>query len=148
MASPQHPGGGPSGPSGPRGRSAASRRAFLKAGGFGAFAVGSAAVLPAFGTPSAVQDPKKCVAKDISATDRRLVVSNWPAYLDEADKGKKNTLQDFEAATGVKVAYTDDVSDNAEFFAKVRKQIGDCQSICRDMMVLTDWMAAKVIDLG
>ncbi|MCW2865899.1 MAG: spermidine/putrescine transporter substrate-binding protein [Marmoricola sp.] len=142
MASPQHPGNGS------HGRSSASRRAFLKAGGFGAFALGSAAVLPAFGTPSAVQDPRKCTTKDLSATDRRLVVSNWPAYLDEAEKGKKNTLQDFEAATGIKVAYTDDVSDNAEFFAKVRNQLGDCQPIGRDMMVLTDWMAAKVIDLG
>ncbi|GAB3666095.1 spermidine/putrescine ABC transporter substrate-binding protein [Nocardioides korecus] len=149
MASPQHPGSGPNGPTGrPSGRSSASRRAFLKAGGFGAFALGSAAVLPAFGTPSAVQDPKKCVARDVSATDRRLVVSNWPAYIDEATKKQKNTLQDFETTTGIKVAYTDDISDNAEFFAKVRNQLGDCQPIGRDMMVLTDWMAARVIDLG
>ena len=46
------------------------------------------------------------------------------------------------------VDYTDDVSDNAEFFAKVRNQLGGCEPIGRDMMVLTDWMAAKMIGLG
>ena len=78
----------------------------------------------------------------------KLVVSNWPAYLDPPSKKQKNTLQDFEAATGISVDYTDDVSDNAEFFAKVRNQLGSCQPIGRDLMVLTDWMAAKMIGLG
>ncbi len=102
-------------------------------------------MLPLFGTPSAVQDPAECSAKDVSASTKKLVVSNWPAYIDEAEKKQKNTLEDFEAATGISVSYTDDVSDNAEFFAKVRNQLGDCQPIGRDMMVLTDWMAAKMI---
>ncbi len=130
------PGGGP------------SRRTFLKAGGIAAFGLGSAAVLPLFSTPSAVQDPTKCFADDLSASAKRLIVSNWPAYLDEAEDGSKNTLQDFEAATGIKVSYTDDVSDNSDFFAKVRNQLSDCQPIERDMMMLTDWMAARMIGLG
>lgn len=130
------------------GRGGASRRTFLKAGGFSAFALGSAAVLPVFGTPSAVQDPMKCKVTDLSAKDKRLIVSNWPAYLDEPEKGATGTLDDFERATGIKVSYTDDVSDNAEFFAKVRNQLGDCQPVGRDLMVLTDWMAARMIDLG
>ncbi len=88
------------------------------------------------------------MAKDLSESSKRLIVSNWPAYLDEAEDGAKNTLQDFEAATGIKVDYTDDVSDNADFFAKVRNQLGDCQPIGRDMMMLTDWMAARMIQLG
>jgi spermidine/putrescine transport system substrate-binding protein len=125
-----------------------SRRTVLKGAGFAAFGIGSAAVLPLFGTPSAIQDPAKCSAKDVSASTKKLIVSNWPAYLDEAEKGDKDTLQDFEARTGIGVSYTDDVSDNAEFFAKVRNQLGDCQPIGRDMMVLTDWMAAKMIALG
>lgn len=125
-----------------------SRRTFLKGAGFAAFGIGSAAVLPLFGTPSAKQDPADCFAKDISSTDKKLVVSNWPAYIDPASKKQKNTLQDFEELTGVKVSYTDDVSDNAEFFAKVRNQLGDCQPIGRDLMMLTDWMAARMIGLG
>jgi spermidine/putrescine transport system substrate-binding protein len=128
--------------------SAPSRRTFLKGAGATVFGLGSAAVLPLFGTPSAMQNPLECKAPDVSASTRKLVVSNWPAYLDEAEKGQKDTLQDFEAATGIDVSYTDDVSDNADFFAKVRNQLGDCQPIGRDMMMLTDWMAAKMIGLG
>jgi spermidine/putrescine transport system substrate-binding protein len=126
----------------------ASRRTFLKGAGLTAFGVGSLAVLPLFNSPSQVQDPADCFAKDMSSSQKKLVVSNWPAYIDPATKKQKNTLEDFEAATGVSVDYTDDVSDNAEFFAKVRNQLGGCEPIGRDLMVLTDWMAAKMIGLG
>jgi spermidine/putrescine transport system substrate-binding protein len=125
-----------------------SRRTFLKGAGVAAFGLGSLAVLPLFDTPSAKQDPAKCRVPDISASDKRLIVSNWPEYIDVAEDGQKNTLQDFEAATGIKVDYTDDVSDNAEFFAKVRNQLSYCEPIDRDMMMLTDWMAARMIGLG
>jgi spermidine/putrescine transport system substrate-binding protein len=127
----------------------ASRRTFLKGAGFAAFGIGSAAVLPLFSSPSQVQDPAKCKAPDVSASARQLVVSNWPAYIDvDPEKGETTTLQDFEKRTGISVDYTDDVSDNAEFFAKVRNQLGGCEPIGRDMMMLTDWMAAKMIGLG
>lgn len=126
----------------------ASRRTFLKGAGLGAFALGSAAVLPLFGTPSAEQDPRTCKAPDVSATDQRLVVSNWPAYIDPPEDGYTTTLQQFERQTGIRVSYTDDVNDNAEFFARVRNQLGACEPIDRDIMVLTDWMAARMINLG
>jgi spermidine/putrescine transport system substrate-binding protein len=113
-----------------------------------AFGIGSVAVLPLFGSPSQVQDPTKCKAPDVSGSQKKLVVSNWPAYIDPPSKKQKNTLEDFEAASGISVSYTDDVSDNAEFFAKVRNQLGSCQPIDRDIMILTDWMAAKMINLG
>lgn len=125
-----------------------SRRTFLKAGGASAFALGSVAVLPLFGTPSAVQDPRTCKSPDVSARAKQLIVSNWPAYIDPPEEDYVSTLQLFEKQTGIKVDYTDDVSDNAEFFAKVRNQLGDCQAVDRDIMVLTDWMAARMIDLG
>jgi len=126
----------------------ASRRTFLKGAGVAAFGIGSLAVLPLFDTPSAKQDPTKCRVPDLSASQKNLIVSNWPDYMDTSDGGKKNTLQDFEAATGINVDYTDDISDNAEFFAKVRNQLSYCEPIGRDLMVLTDWMAARMIGLG
>ena len=52
------------------------------------------------------------------------------------------------SSTGITVDYTDDVNDNSEFFAKVSNQLGACQPIGRDIMMLTDWMAARMIDLG
>ena len=73
---------------------------------------------------------------------KTLRISNWPLYID------KQTVPDFEKATGIKVEYTEDVNDNNEFFAKVRNQLGNCQSVKRDMFMLTDWMAARMIALG
>ena len=63
-------------------------------------------------------------------------------------EGREEHAPGLRGADRHRVSYTDDVSDNAEFFAKVRNQLGDCQPIGRDMMVLTDWMAAKMIGLG
>jgi len=126
-----------------------SRRTLLKGAGFAAFGIGSLAVLPLFGTPSAEQDPAECKATDLSAESKKLIVSNLLSYIDVApEKGATTTLQDFEKRTGISVDYTDDVNDNAEFFAKVRNQLGACEPIGRDLMMLTDWMAAKMIGLG
>jgi len=73
------------------------------------------------------------------------VISNWPGYMDEDEP---TTLEDFEKRTGIKVRYDIDVNDNDEFYAKVANQLGACESVKRDMFVLTDWMAAKMIDIG
>jgi spermidine/putrescine transport system substrate-binding protein len=132
------------------GRGGLSRRGLLKAGGGAAFAGVSLAALslPFFSTDGAEQDPATCRADDLSDAQKKLIVSNWPQYIDEADDGSPTTLTNFEKRTGIAVTYTDDVSDNAEFFAKVRNQLGSCQPVGRDMMVLTDWMAARMIGLG
>jgi spermidine/putrescine transport system substrate-binding protein len=134
------------GPSGPGG-AGVSRRTLLKGAGLTAFGVGSILVLPAFGVDGAQQDPAQCFAKDVSSTDKKLVISNWPAYIDPPRKAN-STLNVFQERTGITVSYTDDVNDNAEFFAKVRNQLGSCEPVGRDMFMLTDWMAARMITLG
>ena len=132
--------------SGPRG-SAATRRTLLRGVGGLAFVGASAAVLPFFGQDGAQQDPADCAATDRSAEDRLVIVSNWPGYIDPR-KAAGNTRDLFEERTGVTVRYTDDVNDNAEFYAKVRNQLGACEPVDRDMFMLTDWMAARMISLG
>ena len=126
-----------------------SRRTLLKGAGGVAFAGLSLAALklPFFGTDPAVQDAAACRAPDVSATEKRLVVSNWPAYIDPRKKSS-STFQVFQRETGITVDYTDDVNDNQEFYAKVKNQLASCQTVGRDIMVLTDWMAAKMISLG
>jgi spermidine/putrescine transport system substrate-binding protein len=124
-----------------------TRRGLLRGAGGLALAGGSVAVLPLFGQDGAQQDPADCRARDVSADDRSLVISNWPGYIDPRRK-PTSTFQGFQQSTGITVAYTDDVNDNAEFYAKVRNQLGSCEPIGRDLMVLTDWMAARVISLG
>jgi spermidine/putrescine transport system substrate-binding protein len=126
-----------------------SRRGVLRSGGAVAFVGLSAAALklPFFGVDGAQVDAASCVGKDVSATDMKLVISNWPAYIDPR-RTKKSTTSVFEQATGISVDYTPDVNDNSEFYAKVKNQLGSCQPIGRDMIVMTDWMAARMIDLG
>jgi spermidine/putrescine transport system substrate-binding protein len=119
----------------------------LKGGGTAAFAIGSLASLKFFSVPDAKQNPMDCMAQDLSSTQKKLIVSNWPAYIDPIKKDT-STLQVFEQRTGIDVSYTDDISDNSEFFAKVRNQLGACQPIGRDIMILTDWMAGRMINLG
>ena len=129
------------------GRGGATRRAVLKGGGLAVFGIGSAAALTRFGTDGAQQDPAACRATDESEEALRLIISNWPAYIDPIRK-ETSTLAVFQEQTGITVDYTDDINDNAEFFAKVRNQLGTCEPIDRDMMMLTDWMAARMISLG
>ncbi len=71
-----------------------------------------------------------------------LTISNWPFYID------KQTVPDFEEETGLTVDYTEDVNDNNEFFGKVQPQLDSGESGGRDIMVVTDWMAKKMYDLG
>jgi len=125
-----------------------SRRSVLKGAAGTAFAVGSLAALPLFGTSGSRQNPVTCRATDLSARDRRLVISNWVEYIDQPTKKQPSTLQEFEKRTGIAVDYTEDVNDNVEFYGKVRNQLGACQSTKRDMFVLTDWMAARFINVG
>src|SRR3954447_12845700 len=71
-----------------------------------------------------------------------LTISNWPLYID------KQTVPDFEKATGVSVKYIEDVNDNQEFFSKVQPLLSKGESGGRSIVVVTDWMAKKMYDLG
>ncbi len=126
-----------------------SRRTVLRGVGGAAFVGASlgALKLPFFSVGGAQQDPANCKATDRSATDKSLIVSNWPAYIDPIHK-PGSTVSVFEQQTGISVSYTDDINDNAEFYAKVKNQLAACQPIKRDMIVMTDWMAARMIGLG
>ncbi|AEB43025.1 MULTISPECIES: spermidine/putrescine ABC transporter substrate-binding protein [Micromonospora] len=118
--------------------------------------LGSAALLAAggslagCGTPAAQQTEAGCVSEDLSGTEKKLAFSNWPQYMDvdDDDNAKRPSLDGFVSKTGIQVAYTEDVNDNNEFFGKVQNQLAACQGTGRDIMVLTDWMAARMIRLG
>ena len=140
--------GGPgSGPS--AGGLSTTRRALLRGGGVVAFTGLSLAALklPFFSVEGAQIAEASCLGTDVSDTDKRLVISNWPAYIDPRRK-PTSTFQVFQDTYGITVDYTDDINDNAEFYAKVKNQLGACEPIGRDVIVLTDWMAARMIDLG
>lgn len=71
-----------------------------------------------------------------------VTISNWPLYID------KKTVPNFEKATGVSVEYKEDINSNEEFFNKVQPQLTEGESGGRSIMVLADYMVAKMIKLG
>ena len=71
-----------------------------------------------------------------------LSISNWPFYIDN------QTVPEFEKATGISVNYQEDVNDNSEFFGKMQPLLDQGESGGRDIMVVTDWMANKMHNLG
>ncbi len=71
-----------------------------------------------------------------------LTISNWPLYID------KQTIPNFEQETGVETQYIEDINDNTEFFGKLRPQLSQGESGGRSIIIPTDWMAAKMYDLG
>jgi len=71
-----------------------------------------------------------------------LAISNWPLYIDD------KTVKDFQSASGISTTYTEDFNDNEEYYAKVKKILDQCNSIGRDIIVPTDWMANRMIGLG
>ncbi len=71
-----------------------------------------------------------------------LTISNWPFYID------KQSVPDFDKATGIHTNYIEDVNDNSEFFGKMQPLLAKGQSGGRSIIVVTDWMAAKMHQLG
>jgi spermidine/putrescine transport system substrate-binding protein len=132
------------------GRAALSRRTLLRAGALaaGASTLAGCGIPPAKGSADA--NPSADAANDKSDTDKVVNFSNWPLYIDVDDKDpqKHASLDEFTAATGIKVKYIEDINDNVEFFGKVKPQLAAGQDTGRDLMVLTDWMVARLIRLG
>jgi spermidine/putrescine transport system substrate-binding protein len=131
------------------GRAALTRRSLLRASAAGALMAGGAAALGACGIPAAGRTEGGTSATDHSAKEKRLAFSNWTEYMDVDDSGKTHpTLDAFTARTGIKVTYTEDINDNNEFFGKIKPQLAAGQDTGRDLIVLTDWLAARLIRLG
>ncbi|MEV0094253.1 spermidine/putrescine ABC transporter substrate-binding protein [Streptomyces sp. NPDC050738] len=132
------------------GRGALTRRSLLRASGGGALALGGLATLSGCGIPAAQRENDTAKASDDhSAKEKVIAFSNWTEYMDVSEDEKhRPTLEAFTARTGIKVKYTEDINDNVEFFGKVKPMLAAGQDTGRDLMVLTDWLAARMIRLG
>jgi len=79
----------------------------------------------------------------------KLTISNWTLYIDiDEDTNERPTLKQFTEETGVEVEYIEDVNDNDEWFGKNQAALRAGRPIGRDLTVLTDWMAARMVRLG
>ncbi|HTR17634.1 MAG TPA: spermidine/putrescine ABC transporter substrate-binding protein [Acetobacteraceae bacterium] len=70
-----------------------------------------------------------------------LLISNWPYYI------AKNTVPDFKAKFGIDVNYVEDINDNDSLFGKIAGPLRMGRNPGRDIIVPTDYMAARVIKL-
>ncbi|MCY0941337.1 MULTISPECIES: polyamine ABC transporter substrate-binding protein [Streptomyces] len=132
------------------GRGALTRRSLLRASGVGALTLGGLTALAGCGIPPAKREGAAAAASDDrSDREKEIVFSNWTEYMDTSeDEKSRPTLEEFTKRTGIKVKYTEDINDNVEFFGKIRPQLAAGQDTGRDLIVVTDWLAARMIRLG
>ncbi len=132
------------------GRGALTRRSLLRASGAGALALGGIGTLSACGIPPAKREGDNAAASDDhSAGEKQINFSNWTEYMDVSeDEKSRPTLQAFTKRTGIAVKYTEDINDNVEFFGKIKPQLAAGQNTGRDLICVTDWLAARIIRLG
>ena len=126
-----------------------SRRKFLtRAGGAGLTLTSLPAILAACGGVEGTQEQAAENREDdqqVSHPKTEIgdwTFSNWPLYMD------KKLLRDFDKEFGGKVRYLEDINDNYEFFGRVRQQLENGEPIGRDIVVLTDYMAARWVRNG
>lgn len=138
--------------SSPRRMGHISRRDLLRRMGIGAGAISVSAFLAACGVSGT--DEKEPTAEgtegpSLAGQDPagQLAFANWPLYIDRA-KGKRPTIEDFTKATDIKVNYKEVIDDNESFFGTIREPLNAGQSTGWDLIVVTDWLIAKMNRLG
>jgi spermidine/putrescine transport system substrate-binding protein len=124
-----------------------SRRRLLRQGAAGALSMSAIAYLAACGdneTEGGGKKESKVIPK--GKISKTLYFSNWPLYIDVDDKTKKRgTLEKFQKQYGTRVKYVEEINDNDQFFGQ---EYAQGSSGGRDLHVVTDWMAARMIRLG
>jgi spermidine/putrescine transport system substrate-binding protein len=120
-----------------------SRRRFLGRGGALALAGGGlTAALAACGVQGTNKSASSGATPAADASHPKVPIgnwtfSNWPLYID------KKVLKSFDKKYGGHVKYLEDINDNDEFYGKVRQQLQNGTPIGRDIVTLTDYMAAR-----
>ena len=124
----------------------ASRRRFI---GGGAAAAAALVLGPSFLAACGSGDKSSsggsatsAPADDGSPASGKLRVSNWPLYMAEG------FVAAFQTATGLTVDYKEDFNDNEQWFAKNKEPLSRKQDIGADLVVPTQFMAARLIGLG
>jgi spermidine/putrescine transport system substrate-binding protein len=137
-------------------RTGVSRRSLLR----GAGGLGLGALLAACGTsgaPGTGGAPASAAptaagpapAQDVSATEKTVAWANWTLYLDyDEDTKTYPTLEAFKQQSGLDATYSEDIDGNDTYYGKIQGQLANGQDIGKDIVVFTDWMAARMIRMG
>ncbi|TQK27120.1 spermidine/putrescine ABC transporter substrate-binding protein [Arthrobacter sp. SLBN-53] len=82
-------------------------------------------------------------SSDTGATSSdTLRISNWPLYMADG------FIAAFQTASSLTVDYKEDFNDNEQWFAKVKEPLSRKQDIGADLVVPTEFMAARVKGLN
>src|SRR5690348_6350402 len=123
-----------------------SRRQVLASAGTGAGALGLSAFLAACGVkgtaaPAGSATPAGGVGTAAWWSKQQLHhtvnFANWPLYIDVLG-GKHPTLEHFTQTTGIQVNYTEPITDNLPFYAKIRPSLQAQQYTGYDIIVMTN----------
>jgi spermidine/putrescine transport system substrate-binding protein len=130
-----------------------TRRTMLQ----GTALAGVAAFLAACGTPAAGSPAPTAGdgeapggASEPPTPSDVLNFANWPLYIDQDESSPpvSPTLEAFTAKYGTKVNYSEVVNDNESFFGTIQPPLQAGQDSGWDLVVLTDWMASRLVRLG
>lgn len=83
-----------------------------------------------------------------SQAQRRLVISNWPLYIDPTKDGVPGTVARFRKQSGIDVKYSEDINDSLSFVAKVQPDLAAGRAIAQDLFVTSYWLAERLIRVG
>jgi spermidine/putrescine transport system substrate-binding protein len=115
--------------------------------GSSAPATGTAAPATAGPTAAATTAPTELPAATGGGT---INFANWIGYIDVEEDGTTHpTLDKFTDETGIAVNYRESVDDNETFFTSdLQAPLGAGLPTDWDIVVLTDWMVARLARLG
>ncbi|WP_319433673.1 spermidine/putrescine ABC transporter substrate-binding protein [Mycobacterium sp. RTGN5] len=126
--------------------SLSSRRRFI---GGGAAAAAALVLGPSFLAACSKSDNSSSSSSgpaapsdDGSPAKGNLRISNWPLYMADG------FVAAFQTATGLTVDYKEDFNDNEEWFAKNKEPLSRKQDIGADLVVPTQFLAARLNGLG
>ena len=133
-------------------RGALTRRELLRRAGLAGGMFAGAGLLAACGSSSSGGSGGAVSSSGPVSIDKTVAsswtFSNWPLYIDTEKKTHHPSLDLFDKKYNTKTNYLEDIEDNESFFGKVKAQLEAGQDIQRDIVTLTDWMAAKWVALG
>jgi spermidine/putrescine transport system substrate-binding protein len=131
-----------------------SRRRFLRGIGFGGLGLAAGAfgtgALAACGGTDLAPVPLRTGVADLSRAQRVVRFANWPDYVDSLPGNHQvhPTLAEFTRRTGIVVEYSEPVQANDQFVGQLGVQLALGRSPGYDLVVVSDWMVAQLIELG
>jgi spermidine/putrescine transport system substrate-binding protein len=106
----------------------------------------SAAPSAASGSPSEEPSESEAASPSEAAIEGPLNFANWPAYIDlNEEETESPTLVAFQDEYDIEVKYVEDIQANEDFVATIQPQLQAGLDTGWDLMVLTDYMAARLV---